>query len=284
MKQFLHYFFGKGDEVEFVNFSLAHILPILLTAALIYLIYRFRDRLRNNSRADSTLRWILAFAMICSEMSYYWRLVGMPSLGPNAVDNLPISVCGWAAIFCSYMLVGKKQTLFDISYFWLFSGTVFALITPTVITYTGPTRYRYYQFWLEHTLGYVALFYMIFVHKMRPTVRSAVRSYAALLVFAILAYNVNVMLPGANYLYLARPESAPSVLDILPPNFALRLAIMALVITALYFVAYLPWLIHDRKTRNNAVCINKKAVESVMPVSSVPKIIIRVNPCNLWSA
>ena len=44
------------------------------------------------------------------------------------------------------------------------------------------------------------------------------RSYTALLVFAIIAYNVNVMLPGANYLYLARPESAPSVLDILPPQ------------------------------------------------------------------
>ena len=90
-------------------------------------------------------------------------------------------------------------------------------------------------------------FYKDYKQKDRPTVRSAVRSYIALVILAVIAYNVNVMLPGANYLYMARPEAAPSVLDILPPNFALRLAIMALVITLLYALAYLPWYLKDRK-------------------------------------
>ena len=84
--------------------------------------------------------------LIVSEMSYYWRLVGVPELGPNPIDHLPITVCGWAVVFASYMVVGKSQKLFDIVYFWIFAGSIFALITPTVITYTGPTRYRYYQF------------------------------------------------------------------------------------------------------------------------------------------
>jgi hypothetical integral membrane protein (TIGR02206 family) len=186
--------------------------------------------------------------MIISEMSYYWRLVGIPSLDPNPVDHLPITVCGWAIVFGSYMVIGKTQSLFDIIYFWLFAGTVFALVTPTVITYTGPTRFRYYQFWVEHTMGYVAVFYMIFVHKMRPTVKSAIRSYASLVVLAIVAYSANSIIgPGANYLFMARPESTPSILDILPPNFALRIFIMALVVTALYVLAYLPWYLMDRK-------------------------------------
>jgi len=129
-------------------------------------------------------------------------------------------------------------------------GSIFALITPTVISYTGPTRFRYYQFWLEHTLGYVAIFYMIFVHKMRPTVKSAIKSYVALVVLAVIAYFSNRMLgPGANYLFMAKPEDTPSILDILPPNFVLRLVIMAAAITALYFVAYLPWLLMDRKAK-----------------------------------
>ena len=183
-------------------------------------------------------------------MSYFWRLVGVPSLEPNPVDHLPITVCGWAVIFCSYMVIGKSQTLFDISYFWLFSGTVFALITPTVITYTGPTRFRYYQFWLEHTLGYVAIFYMIFVHGMRPTVKSAVKSYIALVVLALIAWFANSMIgPGANYLFMAKPEDTPSILDILPPNFALRVLVMAAVITLMYGLAYYPWYAKDRKAR-----------------------------------
>ena len=252
MKEFLQYFFGAGTEVEFVNFTFAHFAPILLAVGLIWLIGRFRNQLYS-SKWDKRIRYILAFVLIICEMSYFWRLVGVPSLNPNPVDHLPITVCGWAVIFCSYMLVGKSQSLFDIAYFWLFSGTVFALITPTVITYTGPTRFRYYQFWLEHTMGYVAIFYMIFVHKMRPTVKSAVKSYAALGVLAVVAYFANSMLgPGANYLFMAKPEDTPSILDILPPIFALRVAIMAAVITLMFVLAYLPWYLKDRKAKKAA--------------------------------
>ena len=252
MKDFFIYFFGAGTEPEFSNFTLAHFLPIALMIGVIFLIRGFQDKLAQ-SRFEKNFRYILAFMLIVAEMSYFWRLVGVPSLNPNPVDHLPITVCGWAVIFCSYMLVGKSQRLFDIAYFWLFSGTVFALITPTVITYTGPTRYRYYQFWAEHTLGYIAVFYMIFVHKMRPTFRSAVRSYVTLIVLAVIAYFTNQMIgPGANYLYMAKPEDTPSILDILPPNFALRICIMAAAITLMFFLAYLPWLLKDRKAKKSA--------------------------------
>ena len=88
---------------------------------------------------------------------------------------------------------------------------------------------------------------MIFVHGMRPTVMSAVKSFCALVVMAVIAYGVNRMIPGANYLYMARPEAAPSVLDILPPHFALRLIIMIAVIMLMYVLAYLPWYMRDRR-------------------------------------
>lgn len=247
MKDFINYFFGVGSEVEFELFTLAHFMPILVMFGLIYLIYYYKDQLRD-TKLDVNLRYIMAFILIISEMSYYWRLVGMPSLGPNPADHLPIAVCGWVAIFCSYMLIGKTQSLFDISYFWLFAGSIFALITPAVIEYAGPTRFRYYQFWIEHIGGFIAIFYMMFVHKMRPNIKSLIRSYVALLVMAIIAYNANVLIGnGANYLFMARPEAAPSILDILPSNFALRITIMFSAITLLFGVAYLPWYLKDKK-------------------------------------
>ena len=260
-KKFFVYFFGKGETEEFTNFTLAHFLPILITAGVIALIWFCRKKLQANEKPDTTLRWVLAFALIITEMSYYWRLVGVPSLGPNPIDHLPISVCGWAVIFCSYMIVTKNQTLFDISYFFLLCATIFALITPTVITYTGPTRFRYYQFWLEHTLGYVAIFYLMFVHKFRPTVKSAVKSFCAFVVLGVVALFANNLLgPGANYLYVARPESTPSILDILPSNYALRLAIMVAAVLTLFFLAYLPWLIVDIRAKKKET---EKANEQV---------------------
>lgn len=246
MKEFFIHFFGAGTEPEFVLLTAAHIAPVVLMLAVIWLVYCKRETIRQ-SKHEENIRYILAFALIIADMSYYWRLVGAPWLQPGPVENLPIGVCTWSVIFCSYMLVGKKQFLFDICYFWLLSGSLFALITPTPLTYTGITRYRYYQFWAEHTLGYIAIFYMIFVHGMRPTVRSAFRSFIALIIMAVIAYWVNSMIPGANYLYMARPEAAPSILDILPPNFALRIAIMAVAIAAMYALAYLPWYLRDKR-------------------------------------
>lgn len=255
MKDFFKYFLGAGAEIEFSNFGLAHFIPILIMLGVIFAIRHYREGIRN-WKGEKKLRYVLAFLLILSEMSYYWRLVAIPELGPNPVDHLPITVCGWAVVFASYMLLGKSQTLFDISYFWLLCGSVFALITPTVISYTGPTRFRYYQFWLEHTLGYVAIFYMIFVHKMRPTIKSAIKAYVALAVLAVIAFFANQMIgPGANYLFMAKPEDTPSILDILPPNFALRLFIMAAAITALYVLAYLPWYFIDKKAKKQATAV-----------------------------
>lgn len=248
MKDFLTYFFGVGTEPEFAIFTFAHFVPIVLLIAVILLMHRFREPLRN-SKYETNLRYILGFALIICDMSYYWRLAAGPWLSGGPTENLPIGVCQWAVIFCAFMMIGKSQRLFDIAYFWLLTGSLFALITPTPLTFCGPTRFRFYQFWLEHTLGYIAIFYMIFVHKMRPNFRSMIRSYTALLAFAVFAACINAMIPGANYLYMARPESAPSVLDILPPNYALRIAIIVAVITLMFFLAYLPWYLKDRKEK-----------------------------------
>ena len=121
---------------------------------------------------------------------------------------------------------------------------LFALLTPT-IEFAGPTRFRYYQFWTQHLSIYVTLFYLMFVHQMRPTIRSAVKSYIALFVMVIVASCANAYLGGeTNYLFLAK---LPDLLSFVPSFFVLRIGIMAAVVTAMYALAYLPWYIIDKK-------------------------------------
>ena len=97
MKDFLIYFFGKGETEEFANFTLAHFLPILIAAAMIFLIYRYRRSISQLNR-ESVFRYVLAFALIISEMSYYWRLVAIPALGPILWITCP-SLCA-AGLLC----------------------------------------------------------------------------------------------------------------------------------------------------------------------------------------
>ena len=106
MKAFFAYFFGAGTQQEFSIFTFAHFAPILVMLGVILLIYRNREAIRN-WKHEETLRYILAFALIICDMSYYWRLAGgAPWLLPGPVENLPIGVCGWSVIFCSYTLQG----------------------------------------------------------------------------------------------------------------------------------------------------------------------------------
>lgn len=253
MQEFFQYFFGSGEGIEFRAYTMAHLIPILVAAAAIYAIYYFREPLRT-ARYGWLLTWTLAFAMIVCEMSYFWRLCGHPALTPVPEDHLPITVCGWATIFASYMIVTKSQRLFDIVYFWIFAGSIFALISPAVIANEGPTRYRYYQFWGEHLLGYIAVFYLIFVEKMRPTVRSIIRAASLLAVLTGVAILANKVVGGeANYLFLATTEEAKSILDFLPTNLGIRLLVMASVVSVFFFLSYLPWMIMDiRKKKKSA--------------------------------
>ena len=101
-------------------------------------------------------------------------------------------------------------------------------------------------------MGYVAVFYLIFVHGMRPTWRSMAKSYCALVVMGVIAFFANRMIgPGANYLFMAKPEDTPSVLDILPPNFVLRLIVMIAVVSAMFLLAYMPWYFKDRRQKKS---------------------------------
>lgn len=248
MAKFFTYFFGQGETEEFKHFSLAHFLPIIIMLGIITLIVIYGKKIKEYKH-ENKLRLAMAFIMIICEMSYYWRLTNVTSLNPTPVDHLPITLCGWAMIFSSYLVVTKNQTLFDIAYFWVLAGSIFALITPTVITYCGPTRFRYYQFWIEHTFGYIAIFYMIFVHGMRPNIKSIFKSLGGLVIIATIAIFVNAMIPGANYLYVAGPETTKSILDFLPKNYAIRLTLMFMIVCVMFFLAYLPWLIKDIRAR-----------------------------------
>ena len=272
MKEFFSYFFGQGEEIEFRYFSLAHILPIVILLGVIALIVIYGKKIKD-WKHEGKLRLGLALTLIITEMSYFWRLVGVESLNANPVDHLPITVCGWAIIFCSYLIVTKSQNLFDIVYFWVFAGSTFGLLTPTVITYCGPTRFRYYQFWLEHTLGFVVLFYMMFVHGMRPNIKSMIKSYCVLAVLGVVAIVANNMLPGANYLFMAMTEDAASILDILPKNYVVRVIVMALAIAALFVVSYIPWLVKDIKAKKKlAVCgVEQTETDVAEPVVETAK-------------
>ena len=243
MDQFLQH----GEMGEFSYFSFAHFAPIFIMFLIIFLLYRFRKQIREYKNEDM-IRIILAALLLFSDSSYFWHKIYLQVAEP--ANHLPITICGWAAILSAFMLLTKKQGLFDVVYFFVLAGSSNALITPAVIMDNGPTHFRYYQFWLEHTSIFIAVFYMIFVWGYRINLKSMFRSFAVLLVLGVIALLVNNGIEGANYLFLATTEAGDSALNFLPENLGLRILIMGSIITTLYILAYLPWFFLNKKQSN----------------------------------
>ena len=131
--------------------------------------------------------------------------------------------------------------------------------------------YRYYQFWCEHLLGYITVFYMTFVHKMRPTIKSAFKAYGFLAVLGGIAIFANLLLDSyapepyehdaANYLFMAKGEAQSPLLEILPSNYVLRVITMASVVALLFVLSYLPWYFIDRNKKKKAALLENAATK-----------------------
>ena len=242
VKFFKDGFFGYSDEMDFHMGSTWHILPIVIMIIVIFLIYKYRKQIKEYKN-EATVRYILAFIMMIVEMSFFWRLsyVGSQGQFDTMLTYLPIQMCQWGIILCIFTLLSKNNILFSISYNVTLLFATIALIYPIVITNAGPTYYRYYQFWLEHTLPIISVFYLIFVHGLKPDYMGIYRTLACIFPLAIIAISVNNAVPYANYLYLRLK------FPLLPDNQIHRALILTVIVYIIFHLMYYLFYKIDKK-------------------------------------
>lgn len=255
-------FFGYGERGDFVPWSIWHIIPLLVIAAAIFLIWRYREQLRN-WKHEYRFRCIFAFVMLLAEMSYFWRILyignewGLATL----MDKLPLQVCQWGLICAVFALMSDSDTLFGINFFVTICLTLPALFVPAVIIFTGPRYFRYYQFWLEHGLPLIAVFYMIFVREKRPKYWHLWLSIGLLTLMSIPCVIANRTIPGANYMYLGNfTESNVAFTDPLSflPNSQLPryLSLLALTLTLFHLLYFIEQAIERRVSKHRGTLHN----------------------------
>ncbi len=244
-------FFGYSETPIFKYFSLAHILPILFLGIGIFLIYRYRDKLRNWKYED-TFRTLMGVWLIFNECSYYWRLlyVGNSQDGTQMMTFLPLQVCEWTAYIAAFMLIKKNKHMYDIAFYITLTLGLIPIATPAVIEKLGLGHYRYYSFWIEHIFPMLGVFYMTFVHGFRPNFRKVYKPFAMLSILACFAIYANLHIPDANYMYLAAGTPGDSLANVLPSNIWARLAVAFLIVCVLFTLVSLPQIIKEIKEKH----------------------------------
>ena len=239
-------FFGYSESVNFYMGSKWHILPILFMIITIFLIYKFRNQIKN-FKYESTIRYLLAFVMMIVEMSYFWRLlyVGSQGTDTNMMGYLPLQMCQWGLILCIFTIISKNKKLFTINFFVTLLFASIALAYPIVIEHTGPRYYRYYQFWLEHILPIISVFYLMFVHKLKPSYMGVYYTFIAISPLVLASAIANHYIKGANYLYLRLK------VPILPEGQIYRIPILIIVVCILFNIMYFIFHIIDNRKKTS---------------------------------
>lgn len=229
-----------GDR--FHLFGPAHLVALLLVACAIALVaWRFRGASDIVKRRGALTIVALLWGQ---EIAYHaWRL----SIGTwTPKEMLPFHLCSVMVWFGGFLLLTRKQWLYDFLYLLGIAGALQALLTPDIGQY-GPPHARFFQFFISHGLIVLTAVWATAVEGMRPTWSSVWRVAIGANLYAVAVFFINLAV-GSNYLFINRKPSSKSVLDALPawPGYLPFIEAIGWVFVLLFFV---PWVIRDAVVR-----------------------------------
>tara|TARA_Y100001934_G_C12235439_1_gene717493 strand:- start:59 stop:862 length:804 start_codon:yes stop_codon:yes gene_type:complete len=220
-------------------FGIAHLLPILSLGLFIAFLCYSRNSHSGtncNPRIELWLAWVLFFSF----PTYVLLQVLEGSLTWDTA--LPLYPCPLMSLMAPILVRSQNQSLFNLFFYWVFAGTLQAVITPEVKS--SFPHFEYFYFWSCHGGLLALLSYTLIVQGKRPTQGGILSAFGWLNILIGIAFVAN-QLTGANFFYLRAKPTVPTLLDYLGPwpwyvlgaqvtalaQFALSYAVLRLLIS-----------------------------------------------------
>ena len=126
--------------------------------------------------------------------------------------QLPLELCQATLVLTLLALFSGSAALFDLAYYPALAGTSMALLTPDL--WESFPSLGTVQFFVEHGLVVVSVLYLVWSGRARPRPGSALRSLAAVNLWAVLVGIFDWRF-HANYMYLCAKPGNASLLSLL---------------------------------------------------------------------
>jgi hypothetical integral membrane protein (TIGR02206 family) len=223
--------------------SWEHLLPIGFAVVFSILLIRYAKDM-SSEKQQGLIHYIAVFiAVFVIVFHIYHMLFG----DYDFTTDLPLYLCSLLGILIPIYTYYRKYWMFEILVFWIIAGTLQGVITPDIAE--GFPSFDYFRYWIVHLGLLTVIFYSIFVFKLKPKLKSVLKSFLALQVYVVLMIAINYLL-NANYFYLnQKPESA-SVLDYLG-EWPYYIIVCQLIIIPLFLLIYLPF--YFRRTTTSQI-------------------------------
>ena len=223
-----------ASEAEFERFGAGCGALLRAPAAVAVLLARYARASRGSAAADRVgdcLVFLIVAAFVADPF------VDLAAEGLSLKTSLPLELCDAAGFAAIVALQTRRQTAFELAYYWGLTATVQALLTPAPEThFWHPNTVRYFAL---HSGIVVAAVYLAAGLGMRPRRDGPWR---ALLWTAVYTAFVGLIdwATGANYMWL-REKPPGSILGFFGP-WPFYIAGGGAVGLALFWLVHLPYL------------------------------------------
>ena len=238
MRDAVHAYLIKPNP--FVQFGADHLIGMAISIILwiwIPLLAKKHLSIKNQHN--------LGIFLGCVVMSNYLAWVILELIGGSFDSklHLPFHLCRFANLAVPFLMIWKRERLFQILYYWAMSGMLQAAITPDATH--GFPHFHYFRFFLGHQGMILVLIYFIVVFEIKPTLRGLREAFIALNGFLLFAIFINLFF-DSNYFWICGKPPTASLLDYLGPWpwYILTAEFVALLH---FFGAYAPFYYINKK-------------------------------------
>jgi hypothetical integral membrane protein (TIGR02206 family) len=132
----------------------------------------------------------------------------------SATYTLPLQLTDAVSAVAVLALLTRRQFLVELTYFWAFTASLQAVLTPD-LGYGFPNA-LYFTYFLYHVGAIVAAAFLVFGCRLYPRPTAVWRVFAATLAWAAIAGLADVV-TGGNYMYLRSKPVHNSLLRVMGP-------------------------------------------------------------------
>lgn len=163
-------------------------------------------------------RWERWFSLVLAALIFAaWagEYVADVVLGTWSVKyTLPLQLTDAVSAVSIAALLTRRQMLVELAYFWSYTASLQAVVTPD-LAQAFPSVF-YFTYFGYHIGAIVAASYLVFGRRLYPRAGAVWRVFAITLAFAAVA-GVGDLITGGNYMYLASKPTHASLLSVMGP-------------------------------------------------------------------
>jgi hypothetical integral membrane protein (TIGR02206 family) len=128
--------------------------------------------------------------------------------------TLPLQLTDAVSLTAIIALITRRVLAVELAYFWAFSASLQATLTPDL--YTTFPHILYFTYFMYHVGAIVAGAFLVYGLRLYPRRGAVWRAYFATLAWAAVAGTADII-TGGNYMYLAYKPAHGSLLSVMGP-------------------------------------------------------------------